>query len=168
MSTGLSRDPRFGAALLLASLAVLAWSVRRALVLDPVPGSYLRSSESAVVISREPAELGAARLAGAVDRNPFHPERRRPGERFRLPGEGDSAAIGAEKVQPAALMLIGTAVLPEGRGFAMCRWGGDTPKLVRIGERIGDVTLREVKRGVAVFTSATGERLELKVQRAGA
>jgi hypothetical protein len=168
MSLRFCRDPRLAAGLLVASLAVLAWSVRRALELEPVPASASSSPAAGVAISRGALGLTASQLSSAVDRNPFHPERRRPAERFRLPGEGVSAGPPSEGVPAQALMLIGTAVLPEGRGFAMCRWGSDAPKLVRIGERIGDVTLQEVNQGRAVFRSATGERLEVKVRRAGA
>jgi hypothetical protein len=113
-----------------------------------------------------PPGVNAAKLVAAVAKDPFHPERRRPAMRFRLPGEGlpnapDSAAV----QQP--FKLIGTAAMAEGRGFAMCQLGEDAPKLVRIGESLGGLTLKRVKPGSAVFLTAAGKRYEVQVPKAG-
>ena len=113
------------------------------------------------------ASTAATRLAAAVDQDPFHVERRRPAVRFRLPGE----ALAQDSVPAAAagtpFLLIGTAVLAEGRGFAMCQWGSEPPRLVRVGERVGDLTLRVVARGRATFTDGNGRRMEVRVPKAG-
>jgi hypothetical protein len=160
-------DPRLALVLFLGSGAVFVATVRRALLLDPLSESSAPSPNEAVLSFQARPAIAKAKLASALDHDPFHPERRRPAERFRLPGEALAASAGSDSVAPPAITLIGTAVLPEGRGFAMCRWGAEPPKLVRIGERVGDLTLRQVERGRALFLTTSGKRLEVRVPKAG-
>jgi hypothetical protein len=93
----------------------------------------------------------------------YRPERRRPAERFRLPGERSSAGVPAAALP--AIRLIGTAVIGRG-GFAMCQRGVDAPRLVRVGERFGELTLRSVQQGRAVFRAADGTSVEVRVMPA--
>lgn len=118
-------------------------------VLDPAPG-----------MEREPL-WSAVR---AVERDPFHPERRAPEMRYLLPeGDGGGAvAFGGGAVQ-GALRLVGTAVSDEGGGFAMCQLGSDPPRILRVGETMGGLTLRSVLRGKAEFTREDGSALTLAV-----
>ncbi|HEX6616909.1 MAG TPA: hypothetical protein VF046_11450 [Gemmatimonadales bacterium] len=83
-----------------------------------------------------------------------------------MPGE----PLAGSPVQPAGeppFRLIGTAVLPAGRGFAMCQMGEQPPRLVRLGERVGDLVLKRVHQGRATFESAEGRQVELRVPKAG-
>jgi hypothetical protein len=50
----------------------------------------------------------------------------------------------------------------------MCQRGADAPKLVRVGETYGDLMLRSVQPGRAVFRAKDGATLELRVSKAGA
>jgi hypothetical protein len=159
--------PGLAVAALLASTGVAAWSLQRALVvnqLSVIPAAVPFQN----AFAREPrSTLAIARLAGAVGKDPFHPERRRPTLRFRFPGEGAPASATTDAPSSGSLKLIGTAIMPEGKGFAMCQVGAEPPKLVRIGERVGQLTLKGIEPGRAVFLTAAGKRYEVQVPKAG-
>jgi len=160
-------SPRIALAALAACGILAGWTLRRALDVEP-PAGVQPARPVALPVPVPGGGTPAARLAAAVDRDPFHPERRRPAVRFRLPGEAlpaDSAAAAAGATGP--FLLIGTAVLSEGGGFAMCQWGSEPAKLVRVGERVGNLTLELVARGRATFVDAAGRRTEVRVPKAG-
>lgn len=152
-----------GAFVLAASLA--GWSAARAVRLDVLPPieSAARAAEVVAFGPRAATPEPIARVA--VDKDPFRAERRPPTERFRLPGE--DAAPPERGTDARAMTLIGTAVLPEGRGFAMCQLPGEQPRLVRIGESIGTFTLTAVAPGRATFRATGGGSLEVRVPKAG-
>jgi len=159
-------SPALALAVLLSSLGGAAWSFRRAVLTDPLPpaAAVAPRSNAPTVGIRVP--VTATKLAEAVGKDPFHPERRRPGVRFRLPGEGSTAANDTTQT-PSVFKLIGTATMAEGKGFAMCQLGAEPPKLVRIGESIGDLTLKNVQPGRALFVTSGGKRYEARVPKAG-
>ncbi len=109
------------------------------------------------------------RVLGAVTKDPFHPERRRPGARFQLPA--DLAAAAAHRQETAApqqsVRVIGTAVAPDGGGFAMCAWAGGSARIVRVGERVGEWVLNRVSPGAAEFTTSAGQSVVVRVPKAG-
>ncbi len=158
--------PAAALAAFMMSAGLALWSLGRAVDLDRL--SSVASAASIPRLSgaghRQP--LASAELDKAVGKDPFHPERRRPAIRFQLPGEGPPAS-GEAAAEPTPFKLIGTATMPEGRGFAMCQWGADPPKLVRIGESVGDLTLKAVEPGRAVFRTSGGKRYEVQVPKAG-
>lgn len=145
----------------------LSWSLIRLLTLDPLPKAQPATQEKTMPVLAvrrgTPVELALI----AVEADPFHAERRRPAVAFRLPGEGVPEAPVATQPQTPVLALIGTALLPEGRSFAMCRLGTDPPKVVRVGEQVGGFTLKAVTQGRAVFLTAQGGTLEVGVPKAG-
>lgn len=166
-SQGWGGGPRLASLALAASLCVLGWSLERAFAVR----SVVPAQSVAQVVDRSPraAEppVTIAPLAVAIDLDPFRPDRHRPAARFRLPGE-DLPELSAAAPDPvAAVRLIGTAVLAGGSGFAMCQWGNQAPKLVRVGEKFGDLTLRRVEQGRAVFVSTNGESIEYRVPKSG-
>jgi hypothetical protein len=157
-----------GLVILSAGAAVGAFT--RALGGHPLPASQaapdgLRSSIDGGS-PETPPPPGAAALA--VEHDPFRPERRPAPERFRLPGEGGATAkpVAAAALPASPLTLIGTAVIGDG-GFAMCQRSGEPPKLVRVGETYGDLMLRAVHPGRAVFRAKDGTTMELRVTKAG-
>jgi hypothetical protein len=157
---------RVALAVLVVTCAIAASTLRRAL--EPEPSVAVEAGAPAVPATPIPGTgTAAGRVLAAVNKDPFHAERRRPAVRFRLPGE----SAPSDSLTPAAgaglFQLIGTAVLPEGRGFAMCQWGTESPKLVRVGERVGDLMLKVVARGRATFVDATGRTREVRVPKAG-
>jgi hypothetical protein len=160
-------------AALLASAALALDQLRRAIALDPLPiarsGSTDEASAAATDLASEPAIAAASKqaIAATVEHDLFRPDRHRPPQRFRLPGEGAPAQGTAPRDPAAVFALVGTAVLGEGKGFAMCQRTGETPRLVRIGERFGEFTLRTVEQGRAVFRTKDGSTMELRVAKAG-
>jgi hypothetical protein len=158
--------PASASTVLVISAGVAGMSLRNALLPEPMTSpSQIVSLPSTPRTGPAPS-LTPAKLAAAVGKDPFHPERRRPAQRFRLPGEAlpATADSGGAKL---AFKLIGTAAMAEGKGFAMCQWGEQAPKLVRIGDTLGGLTLKRVEPGSALFLTAAGKRYEVQVPKAG-
>lgn len=164
----LRRLPFLPLALLSLSAGWAGSALLRAVRITPTeesPGG-LEALDAVAAVSR--AKPGGSALAPALELNPFHPERRRPTQRFLMPGDSVPAASpDSAAVQAQALRLVGTAVVGNG-GFAMCQWGTEPPRLVRVGATVNEITLELVAPGRAVFRAAGGKRLELRVGKAGA
>lgn len=167
-----SGTPLMLAAVVLSAV-LCARSFERAMSLEELPTRG--RSGAAVEVPRivKPAGEPAEALVAALESGPFHPERRRPAGRFRLPGdeapvaEAPPPAEAEPTAPPAQVQLIGTAVAPGGKSFAMVQLGSEPAKLVRIGEKVGDLTLKQVEQGRAVFLSAAGARVEVNANKAG-
>jgi hypothetical protein len=162
-------DPRVLCALAACTTAggVALWTLGRALSVPPMPVPSVSDAQRPQGIINAPAATPRASLAAAVDNDPFHPERRRPAERFRLPGEAEPSDTLAAGEGAASMRLLGTAVLAEGRGFAMYQAGAEIPRLVRVGETVGELTLKRVEQGRAVFRTRAGRAIDLRVPKAG-
>ena len=150
----------------LSSCATLAWTGWRALVLEPLPGIPAAASPAifpSLTQDERPAGIGAG---AAVTLDPFVPGPRSPAGRMV---DADQPAGAAEVVAdaPLGIILLGTAVLPEGRSFALVRAGPEPPRMIRLGEGIAGLTLRELGQRRAVFTSATGVRVEILLSKPG-
>ena len=66
--------------------------------------------------------------------------------------------------EPTTLVLPvvhGTAVGAEGRSFAMCSLDGSPTQIVRLGDRVGDFTVRAITRGAVEFSTPAGERISV-------
>lgn len=63
---------------------------------------------------------------------------------------------------PARPRLLGTVVESRGGGFVVVELPGARVQLVRVGERVGDLRLRSVAPGMAVFDDPHGERITLR------
>lgn len=164
------REPR----LMLAAIALATasgsamWAASRAL------GQHretVRSSPAATAFQLpslgDGDSMPVALIARTVDRDLFHPERRRPRTQFRLPSEDAAAARPAEPVAPvAALRLLGTVVTPGRDAFAMGQLGADAPRVIRVGGTLGGFTLRRIEPGRAVFIAPNGETMDLRVSKA--
>lgn len=160
-------SPRAALAVFVGSGAVALSAMHGALDLDAAGTVRSVRSLDALVLPAPAAGISASRLTAAVAKDPFHAARRRPGVRFRLPGEAlSSDGVPATAEAGGQVQLIGTAVLPHGHGFAMCQWGAEPARLVRVGERVGDLTLRFVGRGRATFVNREGRRMEVRVPKA--
>jgi hypothetical protein len=103
-------------------------------------------------------------LTAAVESNPFRPDRAPAPIAFRMPQEERPASAPAA---PVAVKLVGTAVMPGSTGFAMCQLGNQPPRVVRVGETIGDFTLKAVEQGRARFQTSRGTPVEIQVAKAG-
>jgi hypothetical protein len=150
-------------ALVVASLvfALVAW---QALHLEPLP---------AVTPSRANEDTSFTLLAQATPRDattsvvelasdPFSPDRR-----LRASVEEDLER--PDTTPPAAAVavrLLGT-VVRDTTGFAICQLAADVPRVVHLGERLGELTLITLEQGRAVFRAANGTRLELSLAKPG-
>ena len=159
-------ESRSWIALVAAALSILLMLVAlgRSLVVAPLPGAEGAEAKTAPTALARTTAAGASEIAVVLRADPFAPERHAPATRFRLPGE---AAATNAVVTPAALRLIGVALIADGRSFALVQAGGDTPRLVRIGEKIGGYTLRRVERDRATFAGPDGKSQEYRVTKAG-
>jgi hypothetical protein len=144
---------------MVASVATAMWSVRQAVRTEPLPA--LEQPPAAGDVERtERRAATRVNIAAAADADPFHPERKRPDEPYRFPGE-------VTQTQPQSgpraqqLRLMGTVVATRGGGFVFCQIGSQPPQLVHIGGQIGPYTLKTVEAGRAVFTGPGGTPLEL-------
>lgn len=168
-----------GAAFVLAC-AVAGWAASRALTLESRPRVRRVSGARAGALASSDDRPGVAadtlsddRFGAALDRDPFHPERRRPGIAFRLPGEPDPDAAAAADTAaaavspPPAIRLVGTVVTAAGDAFAMCQLGTEAPRVVRPGAKLGEYTLVRVEQGRAVFRSPDGEPIDLRAPKPG-
>jgi hypothetical protein len=157
---------RFAGAAFAAALALVlftGWHAFRTVEVQPVPSAANGSSDSAGPQSPGQA-YSLTRVLTALDKDPFHPQRRRPARR---PQSGGENAVPNSPAQGGSVLVIGTAVSADGRGFAMCAWGGAPPRIVRVGERVGDWTLRAVSKGAAEFTSPTGVTTVVRIVKPG-
>jgi hypothetical protein len=155
------------AALTVACIAVV-WTTSRALA-SPERGTPSRAgADVATPTIDESVTPSATLISRTLDRDPFHPERRRPTVPFRLPAE-EAAAHAAPTAPPpaSALRLLGTVVTPGQDAFAMGQLGTEPPRVVRVGGNIGGFTLRKIEPGRAVFTAPNGETMDLRVPKAG-
>jgi hypothetical protein len=159
---------RIAFAALGAAATLLGWTLWRALRVDDVRPVLAASVEDAGTVRDLPARDGysADRVFASVAKDPFHPDRRRPAVRFRLPSDARIATAAPVPGAPA-LRVVGTAAGPGGGGFAMCAWAGGPPRIVRIGERVGDWTLSKVTPGAAEFRAPTGTTVVVRVAKAG-
>ena len=109
----------------------------------------------------DPPRDSGATVALASD--PFSPDRSLPGDAAADPSEpGDSVA----PVLAAEVKLLGTVV----RGvspFALCQLPSDAPRIVHVGERLGDLTLISLDQGRATFRARSGTQVELSLFRPG-
>jgi len=117
---------------------------------------------------RRPA-YAADQVLAAIEKDPFQADRRRPAVRFRLPQEARPSRrpVADASASSAAVRVIGTAVLPDGGGFAICQRSGGSPTLVRLGGTLGDWTLKAVEAGQVTFVTASGATLVLRVLKPG-
>jgi hypothetical protein len=155
------------------ALSALGWTVWGAVRIAPTlpDGAVPGSAAEAAPLPQRRAAYPVDRLVAAVAKDPFHPERRRPGRRFELPSDLAGRAARAARPRPVggsvAVRLIGVAVDPAGGGSAICQSGGSAARLVRVGERVGDWTLKRVLPGAAEFATPAGGTVTLRVPKAG-
>ena len=156
---------RLAAATLGVAVLVLAGSAWNASRIEAVLDRGFTDSSGVATRARTGAHdsYDLARVLGAVNKDPFHPERRRPGQRFQLPSD---VAANPSPARAATVQLIGTAVTPGG-GFAMCATSDGPPRIVRVGERLGDWTLNRVTQGEAEFAKPDGAIVVLRIAKAG-
>jgi hypothetical protein len=168
-----SSGPLAALGLLAVSAMAAGWTLYRALDAKQLPVVRASADGAHVAASGQRRVDSSESFAAAIEADPFHPERRRPSVRFRLPGEPVAHPTGQGQLSPQTLpasviRLIGTIVVPGGTSFVVCQAGAGAPKLLHVGERIEGLTLRRVEQGRAIFVSTSGEKVDLRTARAGA
>lgn len=151
-----------------ASLAVAAllftgalWSALR---IDPPPS--IEPSPPSAMLALDGLLPGTQRdstLPSTLASDPFNADRTLPGE---ADGEVDTSAEGTAPVPAAEVRLLGTVVRGS-NPFALCQLTSDAPRIVHVGERLGDLTLVSLDQGRATFRSRTGAQVELSLSKPG-
>jgi len=153
-------------ALVCSVVLVVITAVRLAMVAptpEAVPGLTPPRIEPLGARTR-PSAASALRVVAA---DPFHPLRTAPAERYILPEEQIAAVEpGSGPLREGLVRLLGTAVVDNAGGFVMAQVGSATPQMVRVGEVVGDLTLRSIARGSAEFTRQDGTLVTLGVPAA--
>lgn len=132
-------------------------------VLPPVP-----ELQAAPAPLDRPEPTPPAAIEAAIEVDPFSPTRQPPPLRYGAPvALGPSATLAS--VLPQPLQLVGTVVQESGsaRSFVICQLGAGPPKVVRVGGKIGQYTLREITQGAATFVGDDGVPLDLRVPNHG-
>jgi len=164
-----SRRVQTAGACALLGLAVLGWGLTAAFAGGD------RAPSAAGVADAPPAIVQPADTTpdddvdAAVEFDPFSPTRQPPPVRYGAPVTLNPAGAVATAM-PAALQLVGTVVhrTPGADGsFVICQLGNASPHVVRIGQKIGEYTLREVTQGGARFVDHDGTPLDLRVPTHG-
>jgi hypothetical protein len=149
---------RAALAVLGLSILVLGWTVASALRPDPLPPVTSMAVASIDAITHR-AMRPTVDLDAAVENDVFSPDRTPPSGSYRLPGEtGPNDKPVFESQKPT---VLGTAVANDGQSFATVQLGDSGPKLVHVGDKMGDWLVRAIERGKVTFVSTTGVRADL-------
>lgn len=103
-------------------------------------------------------DLAAEALVQVLDADPFQPDRQRPPQRYRLPGDVDPPPPPPPPPPPAIpeFRVSGTAVTPDG-GFAMMRIGDGATRVVARGDFLGGYQLHQVTSNGVVMKNEERE-----------
>lgn len=137
--------------------AIILWTgaALEAAWLDPVfPPAEL--DRDWYVNATSPLERSAIPLtvvASGVSKDPFRPDRKRPPNRYRLPGDRSAGLQARASVPPslARMRLLGTAVMPGRPDLAAFQVPGRQPRMLRVGQLLEGFELASVERGTATL-----------------
>ncbi len=135
---------------------IFVWSLVAALRIEPTSDAAPPQFNIAAA-QVESVRAAAIEVAKVVDLNLFAPDRSAPLRRYSLSGYEDEpmTEVAMEVARP---VVLGTAVGSGERSFAMCSLEGAPTVIVRVGDKLGDYTVRSIRRGVVEFSSTSGER----------
>ncbi len=154
---------RIAGVALLACTAVALYTVVSAVRITPSPRMeppVFLTDDATAARPRVP-DISVAKVVNA---NVFAPERSAPPQRYLLAGGFEAYQDAVDDVvpePPARPVVHGTVVGTNGRSFAMCALNGAPSVIVRVGDRLGDYTVRSIERGVVEFSTASGERFAI-------
>lgn len=154
-----------GTVALAVASTLLATVTTRALRVWPMPIAESRSSAASLTVDAESGQVLLVRPSSesSLGSDPFSQDRRPLREGDAEPPR-DRAPL---QVSSADLRLLGT-VVNGAAGFAVCQLATDAPRIVRIGERIGDLTLISVEQARALFRTPSGVPLAVSLSPTGA
>lgn len=146
-------------------VATLAWTLAGALRADVVPAApaEVTITEGALATPASPA---AVDVTAVVATDLFSTTRTAPAVRYRPPGEVVATGPSAPQ-EPLKPVVLGTAIGADGTSFATCQF--DSPRLlmIRVGDHVGNYTVKSIERGSVVFTTPAGKVLEILAPRPG-
>jgi hypothetical protein len=161
---------QLAAAALLLSCVFVAWSVAGATRPAPVE-ARAPSSTPRVRVLGEMSPTRNAEISRAVDVDPFSPTRTRPAVRYKLADEVDvPVTTGRAARQPLRWGgVIYSAADPSMNrlSVAMGTNANAPVQSLKVGEKIGDYTLKSFDYKSATFISASGEQLVIANPRKG-
>jgi hypothetical protein len=159
-----TRAMRVAVTALVVAIALVLWTLTRALRSEPLPDTPPTTVASLEAIGTH-SPRAPADIEPAVDKDLFAADRSAPDAPYRMPGESD----GKEKstVEPMKPVVLGTAVATDGRSFATLQLGDASPALVRVGDKIGEWVVKAIERGKIVLVSTSGTRADLTVPKPG-
>jgi hypothetical protein len=160
----LLRDGRVRIAAIACALATaaLAMAVRSAVRVETSPAAPV-AAPARVIASFVRLDTTSDLLVGrAIDKDPFGSRRDAV-----IAARRDVAPAPINRAASLPLRLVGTVIEGASGDFALCQLGNETPKMVRVGQSIGDYVLRRVTQGAASFDSPAGGRMELRVSKPG-
>jgi hypothetical protein len=142
-------------------LAVALWSALR---IAPVTAAPASRADDALMLAgtAHGAQRGSAPAVVALASDPFSPDR-------RLVDDAEEELAPRDTAPPLAtgpMRLLGT-VVRDTTGFAICQLATDPPRVIHLGERLGEMILITLEQGRAVFRAPNGTRLELSLAKPG-
>ncbi|HEX2165909.1 MAG TPA: hypothetical protein VHG09_01605, partial [Longimicrobiales bacterium] len=145
-------------AVLVFSIALFAFgrALVRAIDVDTGTAEPLPAFAPIDSAGEETPALTSEALMLAVESDPFRPERTRPPERYRLPGEEVAAPPPAEPPPPPPPdFRLGGTVVFDGGGMALLELN-DEARLINVGEAMGGYRLSGVTSRAAVLENQFG------------
>ena len=84
-----------------------------------------------------------------------------------MPGDAPAEPDAEPAPEPPKPVVLGTAIGGAGGNFATVQLGSGRPTSVRVGDKVGIYTVTRIERGKVLFTSQSGERLEVSAAKQG-
>lgn len=147
------------------SALLAGWTLVRAIRLDALPETVASPFDASGAIAVPPPRASID-MTAAVENDLFDPDRSAPEKPYRLPGE-ENLSGSVESVEAPPPVVLGTAMMGPGHSFATCQLPDGLPVIVRVGDRLGDFTVRSIERGRVGFTTATGKKLDIPALKTG-
>ena len=153
-----TRGGRAALGTLAFSAALFAWTLSRAIRIQPVPELPMPEFAANTALAA-PAAAGAIDVGVAVETDPFAADRSAPEHRYRVPGEeGPDASAMEAAAEP---VVLGTAWSDATHSFATVQLGDSRSVIMHVGDKIGQYTVKSIERGRVVFTTPSGKKLEI-------
>lgn len=140
---------------LVAAVALFAWSAARLLRADVLPAAQRGDPFALPTVKLDPSPIVRRETP---DDDLFASDRTPRDARYVLP---DERVAVAETPAPTPIVL-GTALATDGRSFVSARMPDGVPRSLRVGDTIGTYTLRSIGRRLVVFSRASGGRVEVR------
>jgi hypothetical protein len=101
----------------------------------------------------------AALVTAIVSKDLFDPSRSRPSE------EAKPAVVAVEVTPPPGVSLVGVRMLGKDReGFILDASQGNQQRRIRLGDTVGNFTVKSIRTNSVVLTTSTGEYVTLSLE----